>query len=233
VPIALVGSVTKSVATGVGIAPTGLTAGHVLIAFVQQYSGAVTSWASAGWTLLVQRNETLGINSSLSAAILYKVATSSEPANYTFTQVGGAGNITVFVAAYSGVSDSAPIDSSSGNDSAGDTSAVLGKSVAAAAAREFLIFAWLGDDNTPLAPPAGTIGSLTVQVDGSTYLNLDAGRSGYYDGSLVVAGPTGDYTFTATANDTWIVFMVTLMPASPSFQIDVNTQICENVQVCA
>lgn len=216
--IAIVGAATTASSSGVCAKPTGVVSGNVLVAFTQVYNKDVTTWASSGWTVKIQTSETGGpANSDLSAAILYKVAGGSEPASYTFTQSGSTGDTTVnvIIAAYSGVDNTTPIDTATANNSAGNNATVTGTGFSASQAGERLLFAWLGDDSALGAAPTGSIGSLTPRVDGTTFLNLDGGFSGFYDGALSGSGATGNYTATAAPADTWIVIMVGLNPAPP------------------
>lgn len=215
--IAIVGAATTASSSGVCPKPAGVVAGNVLIAFTGSYAPAVTAWASSGWTFVTLTNETAGpAGSDMSCGLLYKVAGASEPASYTFTSTGGgASNINVIMAAYSGVDNVTPVDTSSVNNSVGDNINVVGLGLTASQTNELLVFGWFGDDNGLSAAPSGAIGSLTTRVNGTTFLNLDIGFAGYYDGLLSASGATGNYTATlAPSADTWIVIMAALNPAA-------------------
>lgn len=77
--------------------PTGVVQGDVLIATIAQSNNNSTAPTSAGWSLVDGRS--LG-SSGRYGAVYYKIATSSEPASYTFTlgtsSDAGSGSIVAF-----------------------------------------------------------------------------------------------------------------------------------------
>src|ERR1700675_3010206 len=70
--------------------PTGVVAGDVMLACVGHTlaSGTATAATSPGWTLI--NGSALGGSTRRFGTVLYKVATASEPANYTFTTTSAA-----------------------------------------------------------------------------------------------------------------------------------------------
>ncbi|MCX6271635.1 MAG: IPT/TIG domain-containing protein [Bacteroidetes bacterium] len=124
--IALRGTATTaSGTTSVTIAkPAGVVAGDVMIAniaHVLNVSGTATAATSAGWTLV--SGSSLGGSVRRYGTVLYKIATSSEPANYIFITTSGlsaAGS----VIAFSGVdiSGTTPFDVVPGSISASGSS---------------------------------------------------------------------------------------------------------------
>ncbi|MDQ1167893.1 T9SS sorting signal type C domain-containing protein [Flavobacterium sp. SORGH_AS_0622] len=78
--------------------PAGVVIGDVMLVNIAQIgSGNLSNPTSAGWTLIAGAN--LGTNDRW-GAVLYKIATASEPASYTFTLnsniTGGVGSIVAF-----------------------------------------------------------------------------------------------------------------------------------------
>ena len=117
------GSATTQIASGTGSAtvtkPTGVAAGDLLIAKCTSYDTAGQTVTSSGWTSL--GSVVPGGASSTSLHVLYKVAGSSEPANYTFTE-GTAYYLVVELTAWSGAdTSSAPTIGTfgTGNSSSG------------------------------------------------------------------------------------------------------------------
>lgn len=91
-------------------APAGVASGDLLIAVVGTSGQGARGASASGWTLQ-------GANPgspALSHAVLWKVATASEPSSYTFT---GAGTFGVTVAALTGADTSAPFDAAPAFDS--------------------------------------------------------------------------------------------------------------------
>ncbi len=214
------GAATVSASSGVCNKPTEVVAGDVLVAWLGNYNSAFVSlWASTGWTVLAATSERGGPGGSdLNCAMMYKVAGASESSSYTFTATGTAGNIDVIICAYSGVNNTTPFDNFSVNNSGGANSTVTGTGFSAAKAKEYLVYGWFGDDNALTAAPSGSAGSLISRVDGTSFLNLDSGFSGYYDGALVSSGSTGNYVTSTGGADTWIVIMAALNPATINYR---------------
>ena len=214
--IAIRGTATQATSSGVGIKPTGVVSGDVLVALLGNYNANfVTTWASTGWSVLDTQAEHSGPGGSeLNCAIMYKVAGGSEPSTYTFTN-GIAGNISIIMTAYSGVDNSTPFDTSKTKNTSGAGNAtVTGTAISPSGSTDKLLWMWFGDDASLSGSPTGTIGALTIRVDGTTGTNLDFGVYGWYDGDLTTSGSTGNYGVAANFSDTWIVFMASLNAAS-------------------
>jgi len=93
--------------------PTGTAKGDVLIAIIAIRPATATITAPTGFTLIRRQNNTTGNGTSV--AMYWKLATSTEPASYTFTlgtNEGNAGGIMAF----SGVDNTNPINVSAGSN---------------------------------------------------------------------------------------------------------------------
>lgn len=126
--IALVGSQsnnTGSVSTPsvVVTKPSGTQQGHVMIASATMVEGtrATADFNNpSGWTLIDSRSVTSP--NKVRQSVWYKVATASEPANYTFSAVSGSDcKISVTVSSYSSVNTSSPIMAHNYNVTATDS----------------------------------------------------------------------------------------------------------------
>ena len=111
--IAQRGSATSNISTSTSIViskPTGVVAGDVLVVDIAKEGNNTTNPSSSGWTLIDGRS--LGGQTSRYGAALYKVASSSEPATYTFTLGSGTNNAAGAIIAFSGVniSGATPFD---------------------------------------------------------------------------------------------------------------------------
>lgn len=91
---------TSSVAANTVTKPTGVIEGDLLVAFMAGDTGASQTWTQpSGWTEVIDKGSTPNI------AISYKVATDSEPADYTFTFSAANSNYVVIVAYRNAVYD--------------------------------------------------------------------------------------------------------------------------------
>ena len=91
--------------------PTGTAKGDLLIASIAVRPQTATITAPSGWTLVNRQNNPNGDPNAL--AVYTKVATNSEPANYTWSfsaNTGNAGGIMAF----SGVDNTTPVNVSGG-----------------------------------------------------------------------------------------------------------------------
>ena len=86
--------------------PTGVVQGDIMIANVGNYRDATQSNAAcSGWTVIAGTDLSRG-----RATLLYKIATASEPANYTFTVTTSSSAAAGAIVAFSGVDNSNPFD---------------------------------------------------------------------------------------------------------------------------
>src|SRR5581483_3732695 len=87
--------------------PAGTLKGDVLIAVIAVRPDTLTITVPAGFTLERRQDQTTGNPNSV--AVYRKIATASEPANYTFTATGNTG-IAGGIMAFSGVDNTTPVD---------------------------------------------------------------------------------------------------------------------------
>lgn len=102
----LVGSVTSATSSSTSYTcnkPTGVAAGHLLLAL--QWSAGTIGSVTSGWTQLQAQS------SGATSRVTYLAAGGSEPANYTFTQTAQPGG--AIIVAVAGASLAEPVSASS------------------------------------------------------------------------------------------------------------------------
>jgi hypothetical protein len=101
--------------------PTAVAAGDVLLAVVDvRLSGAQSVTGPTGWTL-IRRDANASSGASLSQAVYYRVATSTEPDSYTWSFSPKSSSAVGGIFAYSGVDNTSPVISHSGRTSTKST----------------------------------------------------------------------------------------------------------------
>lgn len=166
---------TQAIGTSTGVTvakPTGVAQNDVMIAAVHvgwcNSGSAITP--PAGWTLIGHTSNTGSgcgsSNTTRQLATFYKVATASEPSNYTFTgttnqyYVGG-------IVAYSGVNTANPINTASGRGGQDDCTNIVTNTITTTVACTRLVsvfFCSVNSSKTNIIPQA----SLTERVDVGT-----------------------------------------------------------------
>jgi hypothetical protein len=184
-------------------APAGIQAGDVLIACVAA-RGNPNFTAPAGWTLI-----RLDVNGfTLRQALYWKVATGAEPAEYTWTlsntQAAAGG-----IMAYTGVSNSNPIDQSSGLISSGTDATGTAPSVTTTVNGAMVIAFFGVARNSPIDAPSGMTERVDAVSNGGTYPQATEAS----DVSQSTSGATGDKTATWSGNGQWIGQQLALRPA--------------------
>jgi hypothetical protein len=190
--------------------PNGLTANDVMIAQVvaRNVNGgaAVILTAPAGWTLVRSDASSDGVNLQ---AIYEKVATTSEPASYTWTAnvaSAYAGGITDFY----NVSTSAPIDTTSGQYNATATTSDTAPSVTTNHTHDGLLCfmgTFVGEGTANWILPAGM--TKRWVLEGSSALDDAA----YALQLLSTSGATGSRTATFPTASTSVGALIALAPA--------------------
>jgi hypothetical protein len=182
-----ISTVTTTGTTSVTLAPTGVTEDAVMFAVMSHYRFTPVSAAPSGWTLIDNGN--LGDSG---CACYYKVATASEPADYTWTFTGSDrqhGTILV----YEGLAGTKQVHSEGGDDCA-DNSATLPSVTLTDAA---LVIAALGSNYNEFVSSNPTVPSgWTQRVD---YVDPREGGTPYgglyvCDKEFASSGATGDVT---------------------------------------
>jgi Ca2+-binding RTX toxin-like protein len=185
--------------------PAGVVQDDSLVAQVTVRGGtAATITAPAGWTLLSRQNN----GTTLAQAVYHRVATSSEPATYTWTFDGNR-RASGGIIAYSGVDAANPIDASGGQTGSG--SEVTAPSIVTTAADAMLVGFFGIAHTATFTPPTG----MTERYDVSSTTGGEPVRtsSAGADENVAMPGPTGLRTATATQSDPWVGHSVALRPA--------------------
>ena len=186
--------------------PAGLAANDVMVAGVA-VRGSVTVTAPSGWTLI--RSDANG--SSMKLNSYSRVATSSEPANYTWSfssAKAAAGTIT----AYSGVDTTTPVDASSGQFNLSDSTSIVAPSATTTGANERVIGLFSIMKATTITAPGGMqeLGEATSSGGSEPPVTIESA-----DTTQASAGATGDKTATAGSADRANGQLIALRPASP------------------
>lgn len=188
--------------------PTGVAAGHVMIAQVTARGGTGTTiTASSGWTL-IQRDDS---GTTLAQAAYYKVATSSEPASYTWTfntpqQASGG------IVAYSGVDNTNPINANGGQPNPSSTS-ITAPSITTTVADTMLMGLFGTAVSTTVTPPTGMTERWDIASSGSAATRITSEGA---DESFAGPGGTGTRVATASAAAVNIGQLLALAPDNPA-----------------
>jgi Bacterial Ig domain len=161
-------------------APAAVTAGNVLLAAIDVRGGPAIT-APAGWTFVrMDANGTV-----IRQAVYWKVATSAEPASYTWTfsaSQAAAGGI----AAFEGVDTANPIDAHGGQVNASSKS-ITAPSITTTVANAMVAGFFGTGPATTVTPPAGmterweavsTAGTYKATSEAATALQASAGATG-------------------------------------------------------
>jgi hypothetical protein len=193
--------------------PSGVQAGHVMIAAIHigWCNSGPTVTAPNGWILINHTSNTgPGCGSSNTTKQLhtfYKVATSTEPSNYTFT--GNSSNQAYVggIVAYSGVNTSNPVNASSNHGMQELCANIVANSVTTTAACTRLVavfFCSVNSSATNIVPQ----NSLTERVDVSTTGNNPWGNENMEisDELMTSMGATGNKTaaLTGCSGNSWV-----------------------------
>lgn len=111
--IALRGTATTSTSTNTNITiakPTGVITGDLMLVNIAKGGNRTTAPSLAGWTLIDGVNLGGGGATQRYGAVLYRVATAGEPANYTFALGAGTNSASGGIVAFSGVNTTTPFD---------------------------------------------------------------------------------------------------------------------------
>jgi MSHA biogenesis protein MshQ len=140
--------------------PSGLVAGHVMLALVAQRGNATptvkVSSVPTGWTLV--RNTTDG--SAIGMSIYWKLATASEPGTYQF-ELNASDRASGAIVAFSGVDTVSPIDASASQANAASTT-YTAPSVTTSTANTMLVAFYSASDTNNVAAPSGMTSAFSV-----------------------------------------------------------------------
>lgn len=233
--IALRGSATTASSTNTNLTinkPTGVTTGDIMLVNIVKANNSGTNPSLSGWTLLSG-----GVinGASIRGAVLYKVATGSEPSSYTFALGTGVNSAAANLVAFSGVNTSTPFDvtppSISLSTANGGTISATGSTTVTPGAA-IVLFGQGSDNNTWSNWTTTVPGSLT-EISELSYNNPNTGSddltAGVAWGTKTSTGATGTGNATMSAtNDRWGALMVALRPC-----VAITTQPSAPTAVCA
>jgi len=129
--------------------PAGTQSGDVMVAHVVVRTAGNTITAPTGWTQIVRKDT----GSALSTVAYYKVASSSEPASYTWN-FGTSGEASGSIGSYIGVNNAAPVDVSNGQLNSSSNN-VDNSGVTTTVANDMLVYAAGVVQATSVVPPSG------------------------------------------------------------------------------
>lgn len=188
-------SVTVSTPT----APGGgaLTTSHVILGCVFLGDVGVGSWvAGSGWTQVIFQDSTVASN----VHILWRPATASEPANYTFgAYAASSGTAEGVMFSCAGISTTSPVQTSSGQDANANTSTITCPAVTPTSTDAMLFYAGTSNGNNLIGTSTATGSAGTELFDLNTGA-VAAGKrvsAGYYQ-QLASGSSTGTRTITLT-----------------------------------
>ena len=189
--------------------PAGTAEDDTMIASVAVSPSTIGVSAPSGWTLIRQTTQSTGTTSTL--LTYYKIATSSEPANYTWSLSGGIhGGAVAAIASFSGADTSIPVESETGSATANATShAATG--LTTTQANSMLVTIHEYASASTWSPPAGMTEAVDI-ASRSTPNAAGVSMEMNYEARASV-GATGNKTATTTGNaDTGATQSLVLKP---------------------
>jgi hypothetical protein len=205
------GSGSSSLAINV---PTGVVAGDVMLATVDAEGGTGFTPPS-GWSSTGLFNAASNVGWS---AVYFHVATSSEPASYSWS-LGSSRKAAGKIVSYVGVDNAAPIQTSA--SAAGTASPATAPTITTTAANEMVVLAAAGRNATAaftFAPP----GSTNDRVETYTTGTGSVVGSDTADFIQATAGATGTKSFTSAPTSTpWRTITAGLKPGTGALAFDI------------
>lgn len=178
--------------------PSGVTAGHLLVADLS-FNTDDTILAQTGWTIAHQEGSATGALNG----VLYRWATSSEPASYTFNSNASSSSAGT-ISAFSGVDTTTPLDVTPIGTTGGGNTITVGP-ITTVTNNALLYYS-----------AAARSGSDTVQMDSALTLlaeSTSSRRVGAAYEILATAGSSTPRTFTGTTTVGRSAIIVALRPA--------------------
>ncbi|WP_394828159.1 hypothetical protein [Pendulispora albinea] len=167
-------SISSAVNNPTVFAPDGVAAGDLLVAAIQYCAHPVNITPPPGWTLVADQIAGEGTDQVFHELVYSRVATASEPSEYTFQRPSEDVYVDVQVAAYSGAS---AIDKVASTTTTGG--AIAAPSVTTSQTNERLVAVFTG----------WTAGNWSIAPGMTERSNFDA--NSLQDESIAAAGPTG------------------------------------------
>ncbi len=189
--------------------PTGITAGELLIIFINKGAGIATFNALAGWTELLDENIASGI------VIEYKLATGSEGASVTFTSSASTRSAGI---AYrvSGAEDPAVVAPTLGTVGTGTSISPDAGNCNPGVSKDFLWFTMFGDageeadDDTWCNSAPTNYGNLLQKACGTSGVNLGGIVAVAYRTNTASSEDAG--TFNQDASLAWRAYTIAIPP---------------------
>lgn len=205
-PILFIGSTENATSGAAGSlalsVPSGTQAQDLMIAELSYGGGSgATITKPAGWTTTSENF----VGGQGWLGVYYKLASSSEPASYTWNfsaSAQAAGGIST----YRCVNQDSPIHAVSATNN-GNSNKPKGKSVDTSTQGTRILWLVASSGSVTMTPPDGYINENDVSSTGGS--NVSAGKGGKPKGST---GSTGDQTGTLSTSTTWQTIMVALNP---------------------
>ena len=190
-------------------APSGIAAGHFLIAGIEYQGGTgETITPPAGWTL-IERTDS---GTSFGIVTYYRVADGSEGASFTWTfsvatrSLGG-------IIRYTGVDTASPIDVQ--GEATGSSATPTAPSVVTTQANDLVVAFWgdgatLGQTAENFTPPGGTTERYDITRDVLAGVELSTAAA---DVAQALAGASGTKVATTATSDAWVAQTIALKMA--------------------
>ncbi|MCB1689645.1 MAG: hypothetical protein KDI33_14215 [Halioglobus sp.] len=197
-------SASSNVTTLTIATPTNTASGDFLLATIST-DGSTTFNTPADWTLLDQ-GQSSGSESTL--AVFYRIATSVEPANHTFTWTGSE-QAAGAILRYTGVSTSNPIDAFAAGTGQSTNPTSPAATALSADTRVVRVYGADDDDLSGTPYPSGTTGRVSEESSGSG----GSSSLGVADSTQLATGGTGTASFTQAASEQWRALTIVLPPS--------------------
>jgi hypothetical protein len=187
--------------------PSGVVEGDLMIVNICQ-ANSNNNPTLSGWTLIAGANQ----GNYRYTAIMYKVATASEGASYTFTLGTGTDAAVGSIIAFSGVDPSSPFDVATGTLSTGAGTTATATGITPITNNAAIVFIG-GSFNTSWGGWSGTTPSFTEIMEFNDGGNLSVAAAW---GILPTAGATGNKNVTLGENAYYGVMLLALREAISS-----------------
>ena len=186
--------------------PAGVLSGDLLIAYISKTMYGVGDLAPSGWTLI----RTDSNSSCCRSGIYYKVATSSEPASYTWNIAGsetyGIGTIQV----YRGADTTSPINAHGATTPISGTSYQAPSITTTVADTRLVTFFVARNGTATWTPPTGMTEAYDFRFSTGTLTTSSA------NASMAAAGATGTKTATLSSSAWGIAQIIAIAPPAPT-----------------
>ena len=209
--IALRGSATTATTTSTTLTinkPAGVMAGDIMIVNIAKLGNKTNDPSLTGWTLISSAD--LGGTTARQGALLYKVATASEGASYTFALGTNTTNAAGGVVAFSGVNSSSPFDVTNGTITVVNANSISVTGLTTATAGAAVVMFGMADDGPTWTNWRTTSpGTLTELYEAQQSSNVSVGAAWALKPAT---GATGNGTVTLSTTERSGAILVALKP---------------------